>query len=391
MRDAIKYIQYFNKVIRDTGGLLDKKVLQDYLSKATPEELRMFTIMEMLYHYKITGTPLSAIIDITEDKRLYEIANGLREKVATDMQSAVWNFPPLKFILSMFGNIEEHVRVGIALFRLNEGASMDAIVAASARQFVDYSYKPPILQTASALIPFSQFAISNASFWADEATVNPLVFKFIVDLASETTIKQAAREEREMSFMERNVAASGNVKMGMDVFKVNPSLFDAVGLVPNVITRPTQRLNPVIRNLEQVLSGDPSGIELPFEVPVERSLMIAASTIPKVLTGQDVRLGEVAPSVFTSYEDKKPRRSGGLSRSYNSATESYNRFVGRGTKMGARRAGIARSSVFQKKQSMSLYRSMYTKGGVSRMAMRMSPTTAKNLKYKMQDIKYRFR
>lgn len=390
IRDAHKYIKLFSRVIKESGGLIDKQAVEATLAKLTPEELRIFRIMEMLYHYKITGTPLSSIIDITDDKRMYEIANGLRKKVATDLQGAVWNFPPLKFILSIFGDIEEHVRIAVALYRLNNGASMDSIVASSARQFVDYSYKSPGLQTANAVIPFVQFALSNASFWADEATTNPILFKTIIELASQTTINQAAREKRELSRAEIQTARAGNFKMGADTFRWNPSLFDAIGLIPGVLTGPTQRLNPVIRNLEKVLSGDVEGFELPFESPVTRTYEMITDTLPKLLNGESLRAAQLAPSIMTSFNET-PRRSGGLSRSYNSATESYNRFVGRGTKMGARRAGIARSSVFQKKQTMSLYRSMYTKGGTSRMAMRMSPTTTKNLKYKAAAIRYRFR
>ena len=392
-RDAHKHINVFSRVVKESGGLLDKAAIDKVLATLSADERRMFTIMQMLYHYRITGTPLSAIIDITEDKRLYEIANGLRDTVATDLQSKVWAFPPLKFVLSIFGNIEEHLRIATALFRLNQGASMDSIVAASARQFVDYSYKSPALQTANAIIPFVQFALSNAAFWADEATTNPVVFKFIVELSSQSTVTEANRENRELNRLEALVASSGNFKMGADSFKWNPSMFDAIRLIPGVLTEPTQRLNPVIRNIEKAMAGDIEGIELPFEVPVERSYNMIMETIPKMMRGENLRLGEIAPSVVTSYNEFPKRRSGGLGRSYNSASAKYNRFVGRGTKMGARRGGISRYSLYPRKAtaSTSLYNSLYTKGGLSRMKLNSSPTTAKNLKYKIADLKYRFR
>lgn len=389
IRDAHKHIQLFSRVIKESGGLLDKAAVDKVVAGLSLEEKRMFTIMQMLYHYKITGTPLSSILDVTEEKRLYEMANGLREVVATDLQSAVWGFPPLKFILSVFGDIEEHVRIATALFRLNQGMSMDHIVTASARQFVDYSFKSPGLKTANALIPFVQFALSNAAFWADEATTNPLVFKFIIELTAESTISQANREKRELSRLEGRVASVGNFKMGADTFKWNPSMFDAIALVPGVLTSPTQRMNPVVKSFEKVMRGDVEGIELPFESPVTRSYKMISDTLPKVMAGENIRLGEALPSIFTSntiYPASK-----GLSRSYTSSVSIYNRYVGRGSKMGQRYGGLYRSSVQIKKRFGSLYNQHYTKGGISRMKMAMSPTTAKNLKYKMMAIKYRFR
>lgn len=390
IRDAHKHIQYFSKVIKDTGGLLDKKAIADYLSKATPEEVRMFTIMEMLYHYKITGTPLSSILDITSDKRMYEIAMGLRETAATQMQEAVWNFPPLKYILKAFGNTEEHVRIAMALFRLNKGASMDSIVASSARQFIDYSYKSPGLQVANALIPFVQFALSNAAFWADEATTNPALLRFILDAATETTVDQASREKRELNTLESRTAMMGNFKVGSDVFKWNPSLFDAMLLIPGVLTQPTQRLNPVIRNLERVLSGDISGIELPFELPITRSYRMLTETLPKAINGDSIRLGEIMPSVVSSYNEYKPR---GLSRSYTSATGTYQRYIGMTSKMGNRYGGrIARSSIYAKRPRYAqFYNSLYSRSGISRIKMSSAPTTTRNLKYRVAEMKYRFR
>ena len=392
---AFDLMHFYSKHIINIDNLNDTVAINKYMLSLPIEDQKKFLIMGMLVKAQISGTPLEHVLDITMTKRLREVELGVREEVASWVQEFVWNMPIMKQILTIVGKTESLFRTALALFKLDQGKHIDEIISSNAAQFVDYAFKSPDIRMLNAFIPFSQFAFSNAALWADQATVNPSYLKMLLRVLARPDTRSNEDEEsenRNVGYWSKYIQGTGRIRVGDSLVNINPSLFDALSIVPGMLTNPMQRMNPVIRNTEALLRGDISAIEMPYESAVGRATNFITDTIPSVLAGNGIKPGQILPSMIRDIEE--PNYSGLYRSRYNKKGANYNVTLGRGSRMDRRYGSrLGRSSLYPRKAtaSTSLYNSLYTKGGLSRMKLNASPTTAKNLKYKIADLKYRFR
>lgn len=366
LRKVDYYILRFNEMAREMGNLLDVQSVISYLRNASDEDVMVYAVMMQAKEVKASGVGMEVVFDIAAARGfLNKIRSGIDE--STIVQQISWGNPLTKLALSLQNWGEQRFRLAAYLWGLDQGMASTEVAQALATYFFDYSFRGKGLTILKAVIPFSTFAIRNALLWGNEGLKNPWLLRLMLDISK---VGWTDEEETDNDYVVSQEAA-GNIKIGDTLVKLNPSLFDAIGLLPSLIDNPLGRINPVITNVSKFMSGDIDGVALPWETPAKRlsNMLIQA---PEVLEGTRDFLPTYVPSVFgvvytnswTSYS-KQPSI---YSMSYAS-------------KMSGRYTRARLTPLWARK---NFYSSIWSSAGTPRFAS----TTLRN---RLNTIKYRYR
>lgn len=405
LTDTLSQINRYIYHIKQLGGLYDTDAMNEYVKQLPIWEQYDFWEAYMIHKMEISGVDPKALLDVIQASELAETdmikifedkANKMRrERNPNNLAEYVWDVKAMQYIMGLFGKTENLFRFHQAKTYLRMGYTRPQIVRMVNKTFVDYRNKEPWIRQLNTIIPFGTFLIGNMYSTAEYAMDNPSLTRMIVQMGTATTVDEEERNNRRMSDFERQVAMSGNLQIGHDVWMWNPSLFDALGAIPGFIQDPAGRMNLIVKNVEAFLKGDPDSIEYPFQTFVERSSRVITQSIPKMIKGEPLTAGEKFPGLAWTKRQFEP--SPRLNRSYYSpGVTAYNRMTGFSvSKMGARYGGrITRSSNYQRKIYLDrgFYSSLYTSTGKSRIAIRsQQKPTYKNLAGRIKDQNYRFR
>ena len=384
-----------DKIVVEMGNLSDEEVVAQKFAQLS-EKSQVEFLVTRGYEGKITNLPDEAMMDMGKD--LAEIVSLHKRVKAMTFQERVsqiaWGNPLTATMLKFSAIPERTGRTGLLLWALEE----KGMGGAEAVDFVNkthfnYSQKSQAMAWLGIFVPFAQFPLENFIFWSEAATENPWLLRMMIKLGTQSWQDEEQRRKRALSEYEVSQAMAGNMKIGNTLVKLNPSFFDAIALIPGLLKDPTQRLSPIITNIGKLMQGDFSGLEYPFEQNLKRISTIITKTVPQILGGDIERLPDLIPSGFRTDTDYKNTYTNAHSRYSNAG---YNLYYAKGsTKMGIQYGmnRIGRSSTYVRKVYLGkgFYNSLYAKSGSSRIKLRMSAPTSKNLAMRIADQNYRFK
>ena len=388
---AHRYIDRFTEMALEMGNLKNYEEALEYLKTRSAEDLEIYRMMMVAVEAKVSGAPLKEVVDIANATR--GGADFIVDNVVqgTWTQRIAWGNPLTKAALEMQGWGEERYRLAAFLFMLEKGSGSMEAVERIAEFFIDYSHKGHGMKTLQTLVPFGLFAVKNLQMWADHALDSPDLFRMMLDVFNTQAADAEYASKKAPSEYQMSQRLSGNKTVGGTLYKLNPSLYDAMNIIPGIFGDPLQRTSPVIKNIAALLSGDPDSIELPFETPIKRVGDILTKTLPDVMKGNTKQIPNLMPSLM-SYREPFGTTTRGQ---YSPGVRSYNRVTGYSTdKMSARYGGrIPRSSFYVRKSYLDrgFYSKLYTASGESRIKIRQSKPTHRNLAARIRDQNYKFK
>lgn len=386
-----QYLDFINKMALELGNLKNRDEYLSYIKKLGPKEAEMYNVMMMAIEARATGSPLKDIVNVANATR--GGADFIQDEIAkgTIVQQIAWGNPFTKLVLELNSWTEEHLRLAYLLWALDQGKTMSESVYDIAEYFVDYNYKSHSMKILQTMVPFGLFAVKNIQMWANHALDDPMLFRMFIDAYGKDAEEHDREERTAPSQYEMSRILGGNPSVGGVTYKLNPSLFDAMSLVPGVLADPGGRLSPVIKNVGSLLSGNPDSIELPFQTPIKRAGDLINKTLPDIMKGNTKQLPNLMPSLM-SYREPFGTTTRGQ---YSPGVKSYNRVTGYSTdKMSARYGGrIPRSSFYVRKAYLDrgFYSKLYTASGESRIKIRQSKPTHRNLAARIRDQNYKFK
>ena len=376
---AFKAVQDYQKILLKIDGM-DDLGRAGYLLGLTDKQLVDYAVIRSASQ-TVMNTHLESIMDITvEARKASEIRQAIRGK-NVDVLGMIWGNPLTRTALKVQGFGENLARAA-GLFYALEVKGMGGSEAADFvnKYLFDYNKKGKAMSYLSAFVPFAFFPTKNFLLWAEEAEKNSALFRFFLDMGTQSWNGGVEDRGYAMTAYEQQQQISGNFKVGSTLIKFNPSLFDSMALIPDILQNPTKRLSPMINNIGKLMKGDIDGIELPFKLNYDRVSKIITNTIPKVIQGNVEEVPNLVPSLFSTNV-----------ASFKSPTTTYS-YTTMSRRYGSSR--IPRSSSYIKKVYLSkgFYNTLYTKAGKSRIGIRTNTRpTARNLAGRIKDNSYMFK
>ena len=116
------------------------------------------------------------------------------------------------------------------------------------RTHFDYGNRTKAQLMAELVFPFITFPLYNLQYWIDTAFESPWLVEMLLD-ASRTSLDVEDQKQFTIDNSNKLQAAllNGNVRIGNTLFKLNPSLFDALNLVTQPGSQIEQRLSAPIK------------------------------------------------------------------------------------------------------------------------------------------------
>ena len=291
-------IKYHNRIVRQVNNLTEKfKVEQLTSLQKHLIEPKMFSIVDTFIKSGPSGGLSRSVLDNIATKREVDALQKFNDFMTKDT--------PLRFVFKPNEYIEQSARLSMFLADLERGSSIDDATRRIITTHFDYSDKSLGMLYTEIVFPFMSFSYKNLEFWLDFMYKNPLligqlenIFRPILNYQSVFEPDQEAYESYDYtfdwskdvwSFQSRapwttiNAARlyhllSGNIVIdsGKDVshnagygykdndlfyiFKLSPSVLDAVKMLYNPLNAYTERMLPPAEALAnttlKVLNGE---------------------------------------------------------------------------------------------------------------------------------------
>lgn len=372
---AYKYMNRFQEMALEMKDIQNPRAVAEYLLKQSPEDQRTFFLMVQAKETAISGAPMDVYLDLSKAERMAAELRSGKTDPSSLIQRISWGNPLTQFALSLQNASEQHWRLAAYLYDINRGKTASEISHRVAEFFIDYSHKTPTMQYLNAIIPFSMFTVKNTLLWAEHALDTPWLLRTLID-ASELSWRQSQDDHNsEPSDYEKQQRMSGNTRIGKTLIKTNPSLYDAMMLIPGLIQNPLGRVNPVIKNTAALMQGDMSQIQLPWETQVARAANIFKK-MPGVINGTEDTASTLVPSLFGEMKQFDNR---GTQYNTQSAKATFNS-VYYAAQMSRKRGGSLNSN----RTRRNFYNSIWSASGKPRFA-------STTLQSRMNSISYNYR
>lgn len=176
---------------------------------------------------------LEHLIDLAKDK-LNKLDNTSFAKKAKELYT---KYNPLAY----FGEFERFGRTGQYIGLMNLGYKKYQALTEVINTHFDYSMKSNFVGKLELLIPFVTFPIENLKYWAKQIDTNPVYVLSMLRLR-EANYRMRERNDFELEknkglMYNYNVGnlVLGNIEPGKanTVLKLNPSMYDALGILQN--------------------------------------------------------------------------------------------------------------------------------------------------------------
>jgi len=114
------------------------------------------------------------------------------------------------------------------------------------RTHFDYSIKSKGTLLAEFVMPFVTFPLYNLQYWLDAFFESPWLVELLID-STRTSLEIEAQKQYTLDNSYKLQAAlnNGNVKIGNTLFKLNPSMFDALNIMVDTEDQLKQRMGAV--------------------------------------------------------------------------------------------------------------------------------------------------
>ena len=395
---AYKYMQRFQEMALEMKTLTNGDVVAEYLRRQTHEDQMIFFLLTQAKDGAVSGAPMDVYLDITKAERLArELRSGSTDKSSL-IQKISWGNPITQAALYLQNNSEQHWRLAAYLYDMKRGKSASEIFQRIAEYFIDYSHKTAGIQYLNAMMPFSMFTVKNTMLWAAHALDDPWILRTLLD-ASEKSWNQAEDDRRTgMTAFEKDQRLSGNIKLGNAIVKLNPSFYDAMMAIPNLLRNPLGRVNPVIKNVVSLMSGNMDEIQLPWETNVKRVADVMEATA-SAMRGGDIGPNDIVPSLFGEFRTYPSRygpvRGSGIQSlstlaTYNWRGTSYTpqpKYVFNSVYYAAKMAGRRGYGISSTQYRRNFYNSIWSGTGKPRFTSTSLESRIRSINYRYKEIK----
>lgn len=301
-----KWERKITRLVSDMSDKLPKETLNRVNKHLIQPEL--YSIIDsFINHGPSAGLAKSILNNIPNASKSFDELGVLKgfNKMMTEKT-------PLKYVYGANDYIEQAARLSMFLQRLELGDSIDVANRAIIKAHFDYSDKTIGMLYTEILFPFMSFSYKNLNFWVDTVSKNPMlvgqmenIFRSILDYNSLFEPDQEAYEAYDYTFdWSKDVTSfqsnapwayinaarlyhilNGNilVKSGevmhdagygeqmndlYNVFKLSPSVLDAVKMLYNPLNTYTERLLPPGETIKNIFSGLAEGKDVVGQMSV---------------------------------------------------------------------------------------------------------------------------
>ena len=396
---AYKYMNRFQEMALEMKTLTNGDVVAEYLRRQTHEDQMIFFLLTQAKDGAVSGAPMDVYLDITKAERLArELRSGSTDKSSL-IQKISWGNPITQAALYLQNNSEQHWRLAAYLYDMNRGKSASEIFQRVAEYFIDYSHKTAGMQYLNAMMPFSMFTLKNTMLWASHALDDPWILRTLLD-ASEKSWNQAEDDRRTgMTAFEKDQRLSGNIKLGNAIVKINPSFYDAMMAIPNLLRNPLGRVNPVIKNVVSLMSGNVDEVQLPWETNVKRVADVMKATASAMQGTGEMGLNDAVPSLFGEFRTYPnrygPVRGSGIQSlstlaTYNWRGTSYTpqpKYVFNSVYYAAKMAGRRGYGISSTKYRRNFYNAVWGANGKPRFTSTSLEARIRSSAYRYKEIR----
>ena len=322
------------KMLRDVGKIVNKlegdlsEPLVDKMIKSMTKDDFGATMLrakfDLVREYVDSAASGGELQSVIERQMRSVIESGGKAHKPTIIQKLSYDNPVSKFFLDGFSGVEDMARFGLFLDLRKQGLSASDVLYKVMETHFDYTTRAPWELYLQQVIPFITFPMKNFMWWAEHAYDNPLILRHMTNSVTNSYVNDEYRSKTlldpEKGAFNRNQLLSGNPQQRNGdyntLFKLNPSVFDAFGFLPGMITDPTERVAAPIKNIYKSMTGQVEkwdDLEYPAQANIKRFAKMVTETGPKVLGGiqgkdEDWRFGPaLLGSIFnvTKYEPKE--------------------------------------------------------------------------------------
>jgi len=275
----------------------------EYIRDLDAEDRNMYKVVASAIEAQVSFGPKDQLMDISviSEELQAKADRGVTREKASVIQEAVWNFPPLKALLDFNGLIENSARSALFLRELKEGATFSGAAKTVAEYLINYNTKNIWEEDMSVVLLFWMFKLHNMVFWADHALDNPAVLRAILDLVDQSWLETKRKQMQELTTYQQAAYNSGNIALGSTIAKLNPSFYDAVMSLTDIIKDPYSKINPVIRDVVSVMSGSTKDIQMPWDGLASKAEHVMIG-VQKLMQDQEVSMPDMLPGFFgTNY------------------------------------------------------------------------------------------
>ena len=225
----------------------DKKTLLKVLENYTEDEQRVYFLVDMFVtssassgYSKTFQEYLEQYNKMDDVRRAWEIT--WNDRIVNGDDS------PIKIMNDINNQIEQTARLGLFLGSLDSGLTVSEAIKKVNMTHFNYSNKTPALEILENIFWFATFPLNNLSYYLNHGLFeNPTLLRTLVDVQtiSWNSGEYTYEELKKTKFLSYH-AMSGNLRLGNYILKLNPSLFDMIGLMTDPVGNITDRLNPFL-------------------------------------------------------------------------------------------------------------------------------------------------
>ena len=372
---SYEYMHRFQEMALEMKNIQNPREVADYLLKQSQKDQEIFFLMVQAKELGVSGAPMDVYLDLSKAERMAAELRSGKKDPSSIIQKISWGNPLTQFALKLQNETEQHWRLAAYLYDMDRGLTASEISARVAEFFIDYSHKTPTMQYLNALMPFSMFTVKNTMLFAEHALDTPWLLRMMVDMGELSWRESQNEQNSSPSDYEKQQRMSGNIRLGNTLVKMNPSLYDAMMLIPGLIQNPLGRINPVIKNTAALMQGDMDQIQLPWETQAARAAKIFQKA-PGLMQGEGHVASTLVPSLFGEMKQFDHR---GTQYNSRSAKATFNSIY-YAAQMSKKRGGSLNSS----RARRNFYNNIWSASGKPRFA-------STTLQSRMNNISYNYR
>jgi hypothetical protein len=255
--------------------------------------------------YEVTGKNEIKQIYQNIDKMLDDelIKVGLNEKIDKMMS---WH--PIAIATNY---IEQHQRIhGVMLDIFMNGKTKDRALAESLGRFFNYGMKGAFEKSATVYFPFMSFAIRNLDYYL-EIMNDQKYMRFMSNIAQGMSTWYDDEDEENFRFSRSFndfTENQGWIPLGKNYgVKMGNAMFDAMDLMDNPYESGYQKLNPILKGINNLTKGEPFNTK---QLPSVTQATRAVSAINTLAKGSNMNmpndLPDLVPSLFYKRHEFTP-------------------------------------------------------------------------------------
>lgn len=288
---AIRMLKFHDDIQKQVFDItqnqtFDKKTLLKVLENYTEDEQRVYFLVDMFVTSSASSGYSKTFKEYLEQ---YNKMDDVRKAWEITWNDRIVNgdASPIKIMNDINNQIEQTARLGLFLGSLDSGLTVSEAINKVNMTHINYSNKTPVLEILENIFWFSTFPLNNLSYYLNHGLFeNPMLLRTLVDTqtVSWNSGDYSYEELKKTKFLSYH-AMTGNLRLGNYIFKLNPSLFDMIGLMTDPVGNITDRLNPFLSIPFDAMQGELDVNSLsPFNTQVKNlDKFLDGNPIPSLL------------------------------------------------------------------------------------------------------------